>query len=170
MAKKYSWVTKPPKFFIGWQEWCSLPNFHIPAIKAKIDTGAKTSSLHASNIRTFHRHGDLFVHFTIQPLQQTSRFETHCTALVVDKRPVTTSGGHKEIRYVITTLLTLGHTSWNIELTLTNRASMTFRMLLGRDAIKDHAIIDPGKILYQGKLDPKQIRSLYIQARKGSLH
>jgi ribosomal protein S6--L-glutamate ligase len=152
---------KPPKVLIGWQEWCALPNLQIPAIKAKIDSGAKTSAFHAAEIRPFHRHGELFVHFLVHPLQQTEKFATACTALVADQRTVMNSGGHKELRYVITTAITLGQMTWEIDITLTNRDPMTFRMLLGRDALKGHSIIDPGKILCQGKLKLKQLHSLY---------
>ncbi len=152
---------KAPKVLIGWQEWCALPKLHIPAIKAKIDSGAKTSALHASDIHPFHRHGELFVQFLVQPLQRTQKFETACTALVIDQRNVMNSGGHKELRYVITTAITLGQMTWEIDITLTNRDPMTFRMLLGRDALKGHSMIDPGKILCQGKLKSKQLRTLY---------
>jgi ribosomal protein S6--L-glutamate ligase len=159
---------KPPKVLIGWQEWCTLPKLHVPAIKAKIDSGAKTSALHASDIHSFHRHGQLFVQFLIHPLQRTLKFETTCTALVADQRMVMNSGGHKELRYVITTAITLGQMTWEIDITLTNRDPMTFRMLLGRDALKGHSIIDPGKILCHGKLKLKQLRSLYASHK--SLH
>lgn len=152
---------KTPKVLMGWQEWCALPKLHIPAIKAKIDSGAKTSALHASDIHPFHRHGELFVQFLVHPLQRTQKFEIACTALVADQRTVMNSGGHKELRYVITTSITLGQMTWEIDITLTNRDPMTFRMLLGRDALKGHSLIDPGKILCQGKLKLKQLRTLY---------
>ncbi|HQY22150.1 MAG TPA: RimK/LysX family protein [Gammaproteobacteria bacterium] len=160
---------KPPKVLIGWQEWCALPKLHLPAIKAKIDSGAKTSALYASDLRPFHRHGELFVQFFVHPLQRTQKFETACTALVTDQRTVMNSGGHKELRYVITTTIALGKMTWEIDITLTNRDPMTFRMLLGRDALKGHSIIDPGKILCQGKLMLKQLRSLYTSHKSHSL-
>lgn len=170
MTTSHPPLGKSPKVLIGWQEWCTLPKLHIPAIKAKIDTGAKTSALHAAEIHPFHRHGELYVHFVVHPLQRTLKFETHCTALVIDQRTVMNSGGHKELRYVITTVIKLGQMSWNIEMTLTNRDPMKFRMLLGRDALKDHVIIEPGKILCQGKLDAKQLRTLYTRLLKDSIH
>lgn len=157
---------KPPKVLMGWQEWCALPTLHLPAIKAKIDSGAKTSALYASNLRTFHRHGELFVQFLVHPLQQSQKFETGCTALVTDQRIVMNSGGHKELRYIITTDIILSNMTWAIEMSLTNRDPMRFRMLLGRDALKDHAIIDPGKILCQGKLLRKEIRTLYTTHKR----
>jgi len=159
---------KTPKVLIGWQEWCALPKLALPAIKAKIDSGAKTSTLHALDIYPFHRHGKLFIQFLVHPLQRTQKLETACTALVVDQRTVMNSGGHKELRYVITTAITLGQMTWEIDISLTNRDPMTFRMLLGRDALKGHSMIDPGKILCQGKLKLKHIRSLYASHK--SIH
>lgn len=161
LKKKSSSSKSSTKVLIGWQEWCALPKLHIPAIKAKIDTGAKTSALHASDIRPFHRHGELFVHFLVHPLQQTEKYAQVCTAPVVDQRTVKNSGGHKELRYVISTTIALGEMTWTLEISLTNRDPMVFRMLLGRDALKGHSIVDPGKILCQGKFNAKQLRLLY---------
>lgn len=154
--------TATDKVLIGWQEWCALSKFHLPAIKAKIDTGAKTSVLHASDLHPFHRHGRLYVHFIVHPLQRSQKFETLCTAEVIDERTVMNSGGHKERRYIVLSTLTLGEISWDIEIGLTNRDPMAFRMLLGRDALKNHSIIDPGKILIQGKLKASALYKLYI--------
>lgn len=170
LQKNLVTLGKHPKVLIGWQEWCALPKHHIPAIKAKIDTGAKTSALHASDIRPFHRHGALFVHFIVHPLQRSTKFAQPCTALVVDQRNVKNSGGHKELRYVIHTSITLGQMTWDIEITLTNRDPMVFRMLLGRDALKGHSIVDPGKSLCQGKLNIKQLKNLYARINKGLHH
>jgi len=167
MNKQATTIGKPPKLLIGWQEWCALPKLLVPAIKAKIDSGAKTSALHAFDIRPFHRHGELYVHFIVHPLQRSKKIPTSCTALVVDQRTVMNSGGHKELRYVINTMVTLGQMTWDIEITLTNRDPMTFRMLLGRNALKGHLIIDPGKTLSQGKLSLKQLRSLYAKHHSG---
>lgn len=156
-----------PTVLIGWQEWCALPKLHLPAIKAKIDTGAKTSVLHASTIRPFHRHGELYVHFIVHPLQRNEKFETACTAKVIDQRTIKNSGGQKELRYIITTSVTLGAMSWMIDISLTNRDPMVFRMLLGRDALKGHSIIEPGKIFCQGKKTLKELRLLYKKKLKG---
>lgn len=169
-SKHAIYFGKTPKVLIGWQEWCALSKLHMPAIKAKIDTGAKTSALHASEIRPFHRHGELFVHFVVQPLQRTNKFARECTAPVVDQRTVMNSGGHKELRYIITTTITLGQLTWELELSLTNRDPMAFRMLLGRDALKGHSTIDPGKTLCQGKLTLRQLRALYGVHHKSDHH
>jgi ribosomal protein S6--L-glutamate ligase len=171
LKNKFSLPTKlPTKALIGWQEWCSLPKLHIAAIKAKIDTGAKTSALHAAEIRPFHRHGTLFVHFLVHPLQQTEKFTQTCTALVVDQRTVKNSSGHKELRYIINTTIALGEMTWTLDISLTNRDPMAFRMLLGRDALKGHSVVDPGKILCQGKFNAKQLRMLYTHHGHKDLH
>lgn len=154
---------KPEKVLVGWQEWCSLPKLHLPAIKAKIDTGAKTSALHAWDIHAFHRHGELFVHFTLHPLQRNIRVTQLCTARVVDERVIMNSGGQKERRFVIMTSVSLGNRTWDIEMSLTNRDPMAFRMLLGRNALKGHLVVDPGKALIHGKLSKRQAQILYAQ-------
>jgi ribosomal protein S6--L-glutamate ligase len=152
---------KPLKSIIGWQEWCALPTLHIPAIKAKIDTGAKTSALHAWEIRPFQRQGESLVHFVVHPIQRNTHITLTCTAPVVDQRYIMNSGGDRELRYIIKTYLTMGNFSWEIELSLTNRDSMAFRMLLGRDALKGHSFVDPGKILTMGEFTKKEVRKLY---------
>jgi len=154
---------KSSKIQIGWQEWCALPKLHIPAIKTKIDTGAKTSALHAWDIDTFHRHGELYVHFMVHPIQRNSRIHCFCTSHVVDKRSIMNTAGHKENRYIITTPITLGSTTWEIEIGLTNRDPLAFRMLLGRDALKGHTLIDPAKTLCQGKMSSRILKKLYTK-------
>lgn len=154
-------VGKPAKLLVGWQEWCSLPKLHLPAIKAKIDTGAKTSALHAWDVHPFRRHGLLYVHFIVHPLQRNTDLTVRCTAKVIDQRTVMSSGGHKQRRYVISTPVIVGNSLWEIEVTLTNRDTMAFRMLLGRDALKGHAIVDPQSSLHQGKFKKSDLRKLY---------
>lgn len=154
-------LSRKTKTIIGWQEWCELPSLHLPAIKAKIDTGAKTSAIHASEIRPFHRHGELFVHFIVHPLQRIRALERHCTAPVVDHRVIMSTSGHKELRYVIRTPICLGDLDWEIDISLTNREPMAFRMLLGRDALRDHFMIEPGRFLIHGKLTKREIRHMY---------
>ncbi|MEY3182135.1 MAG: hypothetical protein RLZ35_120 [Pseudomonadota bacterium] len=150
-----------PKLVIGWQEWCALPKLHIPAIKCKIDTGAKTSALHADLIEPFTRHGERYVHFLVHPLQQHKRVEVKCTGKIIDERVIMNSGGKKEHRYVIRTPIVLGHLTWEIEISLTNRDPMAFRMLLGRDALRSLFVIDPHKILCQGRRDLAELKKLY---------
>lgn len=150
------------KTLIGWEEWVALPELSLPAVKAKVDTGAKTSCLHAYNITPFVQCKKMWIRFDIHPIQKDKECVVTCTAPVVDRRYVSDSGGHKERRYVIETPITLGEQTWNVEITLTDRHSMTFRMLLGREAMRSgKLVVDPVKSCYQGKWDDRQIMEYY---------
>jgi len=129
---------------VGWREWLSLPEFGVVAIKAKIDTGARTSAIHAFSIEPFEREGESWVRFGMHPNQHESETEIWCVSKILEQRNVIDSGGHTEQRYVIKTDVTLGESTWAIEATLTNRDSMLFRMLLGRTAMSSgNIIVDP---------------------------
>jgi hypothetical protein len=130
---------------IGWREWVALPELGIDKIKAKVDTGARTSALHAFALRPFKENGKEKIRFDIHPLQNNTEEIITCTADVVDFRQVTDSGGHTEMRYVISTPFMLGGKIYPIEITLTERDTMLFRMLIGRSAIKKRFIINPGR-------------------------
>jgi ribosomal protein S6--L-glutamate ligase len=121
------------KIIVGSEEWCSFPALGVPAIKARVDSGAKTSSIHAFNIQTFRREGILWVSFEVHPLQKNRRTVLRCERIVVDKRSVKSSSGLSETRYVISTLIKIESGTWEVELTLANRDSMGYRMLLGRE-------------------------------------
>jgi len=136
---------------VGWREWVYLPDLHIQKIKAKVDTGARTSCLHAFEIDPYTENGVEKVHFLIHPLQKRNDIVDECDAVVLDKRLVSDSGGHRETRYVISTRLVLGSQEWDIEMTLTNRDSMLFRMLLGRTAMENRMQVDPARSYVQGK-------------------
>lgn len=129
---------------IGWREWVSLPDLGIPAIKAKVDTGAKTSALHAFRIQRVRGNGEDRVRFWIHPLRRRRDVEIVCEAQVSDCRRVKDSGGHAEERYIIITPVRAGDREWPIELSLTSRDDMLFRMLLGRSAIIEGGMtVDP---------------------------
>lgn len=130
---------------IGWREWVSLPDLGIDKIKVKVDTGARTSALHAYRVGTFTKDNATYVRFYVHPAQRKKNPEVECTALVVDRRDVTNSGGKTTERFVIRTTIVAGTHSWPIELTLTNRDEMGFRMLLGRQAIRRRFVVNPGR-------------------------
>ena len=155
-------MKRKDKVSIGWQEWCSLPELKIPAIKARIDTGAKTSALHAFNVSEFVRNQHKWVKFELHPIQGRDDICCQCKAPLIDIRKVISSNGHFEHRYVIKTALTLGALSWEIEVTLSNRDPLQFRMLLGREALSSRVIIDPAKKMRQGKLHHRELLSLYF--------
>ena len=136
---------------LGWREWVRLPDLGIDAIKVKVDTGARTSAIHAFELETFTEDGKERVEFRIHPLQRDDATIVTCVADVVDQRVVTDSGGHKEERIVISTTLDIGKYSWPIEATLTARDNMLFRMLLGRTAIKGRAHVNPARSYLIGK-------------------
>lgn len=146
---------------IGWQEWCSLKGLEIPAIKAKIDTGAKTSAIHAVDIKAFTQNNINYVSFTVYPLQRNTEIKKVCTAPIVDKRRVMSSNGIQEERYVIRTPITMGSQSWEIELTLSDRDPLRFRILLGREALRSRVLINPEKICCLTKISAKDINSFY---------
>jgi hypothetical protein len=130
---------------IGWREWVGLPDLRVGAIKAKVDTGARTSALQAYNIAPFRRQGALWLRFELHPIQRSEATRVVCEARAIDERTVRNSGGGVERRYIIRTMLKLGEKSWPIELALANRDQMGFRMLLGRTAVQGHALIEPGR-------------------------
>ncbi|MEO0492441.1 MAG: RimK/LysX family protein [Actinomycetota bacterium] len=128
---------------VGWREWVTLSGLDCPTpIKAKIDTGAATSALHASKLERFEVDGDPWVRFTVRPHQRRTAGATRVEAPVIDERRVRSSNGKSELRPVIETEITLGDQVWPVEFTLTRRNAMGFRMLLGRRALRRRAVVD----------------------------
>lgn len=138
---------------LGWREWAALPDLNIPLIKAKVDTGARSSALHAFMVDPYKRGGSHWIMFAIHPYQNRTDIIVECHAPIHDRRVVSDSGGHRNRRYVIKTQLVVGQKIMVAELTLTNRDTMKFRMLLGRTAMRGHYLVDPQKSYLQGKPD-----------------
>jgi hypothetical protein len=136
---------KTDKIIIGWREWLDLPDLGITKIKAKIDTGARSSALHAFHLHTFSEGDRNLIHFQVHPYQKDSHHTVTTTAEILEWRQVTNSGGNSQLRPVIKTNVLLGDRKWAIELTLTNRDVMGFRMLLGREALKKGFLVHPNK-------------------------
>lgn len=158
------------KIIIGSEEWCAFPQLGIPAIKARVDSGAKTSALHAINIKTFQKNSENWLRFDINPIQNNSKFIIHCEAQLIDQRIVKSSSGTREKRYVIRTELSLGDHSYPIEVTLTNRDSMGYRMLLGREAMLGKLIVDPERKFELGQPSSEKLKEYYYKdtEKKGS--
>ena len=151
-------MARREKTTIGWEEWCALPDLGLPAIKAKVDTGAKTSALHAYAIKKFTQDGKTYVRFKIHPLQRDRKVVRECVAPLVDQRTVISSNGERELRYVISTTLQFKGASLRAELTLTSRHKMAFRMLLGREALRRaRFLVDPAKSHMTGKIKNPQL-------------
>jgi hypothetical protein len=128
---------------LGWREWVGLPALGVDRIKVKCDTGARTSSLHAHRIRTFDRDGVSIVEFYMHPVQRQPEPEVLCQLPIYDLRSVASSNGRSEERIVVRTDVSICGQCWPIEITLTNRDEMGFRMLLGREALRERIVVDP---------------------------
>jgi len=141
---------------VGWREWISFPELGLGQVKAKVDTGARTSCLHAFVIEPFERDGQSWVRFDIHPRQKNTDLVVSSEAPLLEQRVVRDSGGHEEMRYVISTVITLGDASFNAEVTLTARDNMRFRALLGRTALRGQYLVDPRRSYLMGKRKKRQ--------------
>lgn len=139
------------KRVLGWREWVSLPGLGIVSIKAKLDTGAKTSALHAWDISLHKVDGQQWVRFRVHPMQRDKETSTVCEAPLSDRRWVTNSSGSSEHRYIITTELQIAGSRWPIELSLTNREAMGFPMIIGREAMRNRVLVDPRASFLAGR-------------------
>ncbi|MDX9875659.1 MAG: ATP-dependent zinc protease [Spongiibacteraceae bacterium] len=135
---------------VGWREWAYLPELHLEPIRAKVDTGAKTCALHAFYVEPFMKAEQPWVRFGMHPVAKRNDIVVHCEAPLADHRPVTDSGGHRELRYVIVTPIRLGSRLFSAEITLTDRESMQYRMLLGRNALSGF-LVDPTRSYCLGR-------------------
>ena len=149
------------KAIIGSQEWCSFENLNIPSIKARIDSGAKTSSIQSTNIKKFKKGKESWVSFDVNPIQDNLSIVVHCESKIVDVRIVKSSSGITDKRFVIMEKVQIGNNSFEIELTLANRDGMDFRMLLGREAMKDRFIVDPSKHYLTSQITEEELEKKY---------
>lgn len=153
------------KATMGWREWVSLPNLHIPAIKAKVDTGARTSALHAFKVERIKQNNKDIVKFLLHPIQHNNDIVIACEAPLLDERDVCNSGGQWEKRYVIRSQLNISNRQIPIDITLTDRDNMKFRMLIGRQALQqfDSLLIDPSRSYLSGnkRVSPKALKKIY---------
>ena len=146
-------MTELPPFRLGWEEWVALPRLGLPALKAKVDTGAKTSALHAFEIEPFGPAAKPRVRFMVHPIPGRTDVTIPCSAEVLDRRDVTSSNGETGLRYVIASELSVGGRRWPVEVTLTDRGTMAYRMLLGRQALTEDIVVSPGVSFCQPVLD-----------------
>lgn len=152
---------------LGWEEWVALPELGLPAIKAKVDTGARTSALHASYVEPYGPARARKLRFGVRPIPNRDDIEIACTARLVDKRLVRSSNGEREQRYVIETAMRIGAREWPIEVTLADRNMMSYRMLLGRQAIAAGVLVDPSSSFLQPRLGYKRYEAPRARATRG---
>ena len=153
MAKRRMSQSLP---LVGWREWIKLPDLRVPLIKAKIDTGARSSALHAFDIKLIRRRGKDLVRFNVHPFQRDTRTAIVAEAELLEHRMVRSSGGHETLRPVVLTTIELLDQKWVIELTLASRDVMGFRMLLGRQALRRRFLVDPGRSFLCGEPDSER--------------
>ncbi|MBX2840016.1 MAG: ATP-dependent zinc protease [Gammaproteobacteria bacterium] len=152
-------MSEVAKQTLGWREWVSMPDLDVPAIKAKIDTGARTSAIHAFDLEPFLRGEEKWIRFKVLPIQNAEDVVRQCEARIVDNRQITDSGGHQQHRVVVETTLILGGITKKIELTLTERSSMMFRLLIGRTALQPEYLVDPAESFLCGRMSARRLYS-----------
>jgi hypothetical protein len=140
-----------PPLVAGWREWVSLPELGVGWVKAKLDTGARTSAIHAWDVREFERDGAEWVAFEIHPWQRSDLDPVLVELPILDRRTIRSSTGHEEERLVVAAMIRVVGRDLSAELTLTNRDDMGFRMLVGREAMRGELLVDPGRSYLGGK-------------------
>ena len=156
----------PEKIIIGCEEWCQIAQLGIPAVKVRVDSGARTSALHAFNIQAFKRGAMPWVSFDVHPLQNNRVVSLRCEAPIADRRMIKNSSGASEKRYVIKVPIRMKDQIWDIELTLTNRDSMGYRMLLGREAMTSRVLVDPSANMNLGRVSDLELQEMYGMQKK----
>lgn len=146
---------------LGSEEWCAFEQIGIPAVKARIDSGARTSSIQSQNAKVIRKDGEEWVRFELNPLQENRSLKLICEAPLVDRRLVKSSSGVSEERLVVKTEVRVGERRFELELTLANRDTMEYRMLLGREALNERFLVDPSKSFLQGDLPDEELDELY---------
>ena len=149
-------AARRPPMILGWREWVSLPDLGVWAIKAKLDTGARSSSLHVASVKVFHRGGVEWVRFLAVHDRKGQRNPLEVSSRVHDERMVRDSGGHEHLRIVIHTNLEIAGWAWPVDVTLASRTEMSFRMLIGRQGLTGHAIVDPSRSYLAGRPRPRR--------------
>lgn len=155
---------------IGWEEWVALPELNLPAIRAKVDTGAKTSALHAFMVEKFIEDGVEKVKFGIHPVPERPEIEVYSVAHLIAEREVTSSNGQTELRYVIRTIAQFGKAKWPIEISLTNRETMNYRMLLGRTAMEGKVLVVPEQSFLLGSLSVELYEKIRTKKHERALN
>ncbi len=153
MAPKKNQIT------VGWREWVALPDLGIATIKAKVDTGARSSALHAYGMERFKKGGESWIRFRVHPMQKNTRLEVISEARVIDERRVKSSSGNVTLRPVVLTTLEWFDETREIELSLTRRDAMGFRLLLGREALRGRSVIDPGRSYLGGRVSNSKAKA-----------
>jgi ribosomal protein S6--L-glutamate ligase len=139
------------KIIIGKEEWCSLPLLCIESIKVRVDTGAKTSAIHAINIMPFKKEGVRWVRYEVHPIEEDDHITVECESRIVGRRRIKSTNGEADVRYIVASTLSISGHSWDIELSLANRDAMGYRMLLGRQAMAGKVLVDPQASFLQGE-------------------
>ena len=158
---------KAPLQIVGWREWVSFTEFGGPPVRAKVDTGARTSAIHARNIKITRQGGRDIATFDIYPVQRDASIVVHCRAPIVTRRRIRNSGGQVQERLIVRTTIAIGDNSFAIDLSLTRRDQMGYRMLLGRRALKNRFVVDSGRSYVQGNKPVLQKPSLQKHKRAG---